>query len=318
MRDNILVRLLAYYIVLFVLFGGVMHAFPDVPRYFAAERARSARSLDAEAPAKAGEAAPPEAFEIFTPDRTVPVVGSLVIAFLVALPITWVYRWTRPRKRYSQAFAHTLLVVPVAIALVVFLVKGSLALAFSLAGIVAAVRFRTALEDPMDAVYMFMVIGAGLAAGVQLLAVALVASLFFNAIALGVWRVNFGEDPATMSGWRIVRPEASNRPPDAGGMAQAAVAGAPGEPKSPFNAKLRVQTTHVEAAQRAAIPILDERAKNWQVAQVEQLEDGSSVVEFDVRLRKSTELASFIREIEESETAHISKVELKQLKAKKG
>ena len=54
---------------------------------------------------------------------------ALVLAFAVALPVVWVYRWTRPRKRYNQAFAHTLLVVPIAITLVVFLVKGSLALA---------------------------------------------------------------------------------------------------------------------------------------------------------------------------------------------
>ena len=53
-------------------------------------------------------------------------------------------------------FAHTLLVMPVAITLVVFLVKGSLALAFSLAGIVAAVSFQTTLNDTMDIAYLFM------------------------------------------------------------------------------------------------------------------------------------------------------------------
>ena len=94
----------------------------------------------------------------------------------MTLPVVWVYRWTRPTRRYNQSFAHTLIVVPIAITLVVFLVKGSLALAFSLAGIVAAVRFRTTLDEPLDAVYLFLVIGTGLAAGVQLLFVALLAS----------------------------------------------------------------------------------------------------------------------------------------------
>src|SRR5512137_2379712 len=172
MRDNVIVRLVVYYIVLLVLVGGVLRVFPEVSEYIAQERAHVVRSMDSEAPAPAGAPAAPQMLDLFSPERTIPVVVALLMAFLVTLPVTWVYRWTRPRKRYNQSFAHTLLVVPIAIALVVFLVKGSLALAFSLAGIVAAVRFRTSLDEPIDAVYLFLVIGTGLAAGVQLLFVA--------------------------------------------------------------------------------------------------------------------------------------------------
>ena len=128
----------------------------------------------------------------------------------MTLPITWVYRWTRPSKKYSQSFVHTLLVIPIAIALVVFLVKGSLALAFSLAGIVAAVRFRSTLSQPMDAVYLFMAIGIGLASGTQLTTVAYLASLIFVTVSLAVWKTDYGAKPAVIRGWREVPPE----PPD--------------------------------------------------------------------------------------------------------
>ena len=121
---------------------------------------------------------------------------SLLFSFLFALPVVWVYRWTRPRKKYDQAFAQTLLVVPIAIALVVFLVKDSIALAFSIAGIVAAVRFRTSLSETMDATYMFIVIGIGLAAGIQYGSVAILASVAFNVVVLVVWRMNWGSEPA--------------------------------------------------------------------------------------------------------------------------
>ena len=99
---------------------------------------------------------------------------------------------------------HTLLVIPIAIALVVFLVKGSLALAFSLAGIVAAVRFRSTLKQPMDGVYMFMAIGIGLAAATQLVVVAFLASVIFTTVVLGVWKTNYGAKPAVVEGWMIV------------------------------------------------------------------------------------------------------------------
>ena len=169
----------------------------------------------------------------------------------------------------------------------------------------------------MDAVYMFIVIGAGLAAGVQLLIIALIASIIFNATALAVWKTNYGEYPAIVSGWRILQPDASGQLLGVSGVVTPGAAAEAGQGRSPFNARLRVQTTQVDAAQHSVIPILEDRAKNWQVAEVTHLEDGSSVVEFDVRLKKSTDLAAFIREIEQSETAHVAKVELKQRKAEK-
>lgn len=323
LRDNIIFRLVVYYIAMVVFIGGLMHLFPAIPRYIDEERGRVARTAESKPadllPAE-GEGGGPglsTTAQLLTPSRSVPVVVALATAFLVTLPVTWVYRWTRPRKRYSQVFAHTLLVVPIGIALVVFLVKGSLALAFSLAGIVAALRFRTSLDEPMDAVYMFIVVGAGLAAGVQLLTIALLASVIFNITALAVWRTNWGEHPAILSGWRLVQPDEAGQLLGVSGVVKPDLARDGDGAKPQFNAKLRVQTTQVEAAQRAAIPILDRSAKHWQVAQVTQMEDGSSVVEFDVRLKKSTDLAAFIREIEQSETAHVGKVELKQQKSNK-
>ena len=97
-----------------------------------------------------------------------------------------------------------------------FLVKGSVALAFSLAGIVAAVRFRASLNQPTDAVYMLMAIGIGLAAGTQLTSVAYLASLIFVTIILAVWKSNFGAKPAVLSGWTI-RPSGRTGPGAGGG-----------------------------------------------------------------------------------------------------
>jgi hypothetical protein len=57
-----------------------------------------------------------------------------------------------------------LIILPLVVAGIVVLVKDSLALAFSLAGIVAAVRFRNTLDDSKDAVYVFLATGVGLAA----------------------------------------------------------------------------------------------------------------------------------------------------------
>jgi hypothetical protein len=75
-------------------------------------------------------------------------------------------------------------------------VRSSLALAFGLGGVVGAVAFRNRLEDPKDAIYIFLSIAVGLAAGVQVMAVALAISAFYNIVVLCAWKVDFGRMPA--------------------------------------------------------------------------------------------------------------------------
>jgi hypothetical protein len=321
MHKNVIVRLVVYYAVAIVLFGGAFHAFPQLGQYVAAERARqggrAALEIDKSREVAEAAAVPAGPEALLDAERTVPILLSLLAALMVAQPIVWVYRWTRSRRRYNQAFAQTLIVVPIAITLVVFLVKDSLALAFSLAGIVAAVRFRTTLDEPLDAVYLFLVIGVGLAAGVQLLFVAILASMVFNAVTLTVWRLNVGSQAAVLDGWRLSEPPPQPAIAAPGGLAiRPDAAGAAEEEADPYNARLRLYVTQVEAAQRFAAAFLDEHAKKWRMAEIATEADGTSVIEFDLRLKKSVDLAAFIKGIEQGDR-HVTKVELMRVKLKK-
>ena len=307
MLNNMIIRLLIYYAAWLLALSGIFHLFPQILYYVAQERKRIfvAKSLEFGA-----ETAPfplgnieEGVLRLVDPAHTIPVMVALVLAFGVTLPVTWVYRWTRPRKKYSQSFAHTLLVIPTSITLVVFLVKGSLALAFSLAGIVAAVRFRTSLEEPMDAVYMFMAIGIGLAAGTQLTTVAYLASLVFVAIALGVWKSNFGARPAVISGWTIVYPDKSAQVSEAGDATIPS--------QKPRDAQIEVHAANVEEVQKATDLILNSNTKRWQVADVINNEDGTVVVVFDIWFKKSVNSLSLVRNIEESGKDYINNVRLR-------
>ena len=317
MFNNIIFRLVVYYVSLTVVLSGLFITFPVLGDYVAAERARQGAraSLELDRLPEAVRVGPELTgpAQLLDPERTVPIVLSILVALLISLPVVWVYRWTRPQRRYNQTFAHTLLVVPIAITLVVFLVKGSLALAFSLAGIVAAVRFRTTLDEPMDAVYLFLVIGTGLAAGVQLLVVALLASIMFNAVALAVWRLNVGGEAAVLDGWNLV-------PASVGAQTQGAASAprpVPPEEESPdpYNARLRLHVTQLDEAERFAIPFLQERTKKWRVAETVQEAADAFVIEYEVRLKKSVDLAAFVRELEQG-APHVKKVELMRSKSK--
>lgn len=291
MLNNIIIRLAIYYITWLLILNAIFHIFPEILYYVAQERERIfvGSSLDsgADPPIPLGNIQE-GVNRLADPEHTIPVVVALVLAFGVTLPITWVYAWTHPPKKYSQAFVQTLLVIPVAISLVVFLVKGSLALAFSLAGIVAAVTFRLSLKSTIEGVYMFMVIGIGLAAGTQLTTVAYLASLAFVTITLGVWKINYGAQPPVLSGWRIVSPDHS---------AQTSGTKATG---NSYDARIEVHTTKVETAQKATAQILKSGTKQWQVADVIEKEDGTAIVVYDVSLKQSVALPILIQDIEKS------------------
>ena len=315
MLNNIIIRLIVYYVAWLLALGGIFHIFPEILYYVGQERERffegqrSDTGTDSLEKIKEGVATLVEGnikeavilVTLVDPARTIPVMVALALAFWVTLPITWVYRWTRPRKKYSQSFSHTLLMIPIAISLVVFLVKGSLALAFSLAGIVAAVRFRTSLEEPMDSVYLLMAIGIGLAAGTQLILVAYLASLVFVIITLTVWKSNYGAQPEVLSGWRIAD---SQQFGTVSGEGESAT-------ENLYNAQIEVHTTKVNAAQKATALILESSTKRWQVANVVENSDGTAIIVFDVWLKKSVDLPSFIQDIEENGRGHINNVKLK-------
>ena len=184
-------RVVLYYVVLVGLLAVLVRYVPVIRDVLSGAGARG--SVDAS--------------EIFGPDSPLPVgtpldaspwtqalraLISMTGALAIMVPVTWVYMITRRHRGYDESVIHTLLILPVAVTGIVMVVLGRLEIAFALAGIVAAVRFRTTLEDTKDAVYVFLAIGVGISSGVQELGIALALSLVFNAVVLVLWNTRFG------------------------------------------------------------------------------------------------------------------------------
>jgi hypothetical protein len=125
-------------------------------------------------------------------------------ACALALPVAWVYTYTRRAQGFSQSVAHALVLLPTVVAAITVLVKESLPLAFALAGIVAAVRFRNTLEDSKDAVFVLLATAIGLASGVSP-AVGSVLSIVFVLVVLALWTADFAREPASLEGERAKR-----------------------------------------------------------------------------------------------------------------
>jgi hypothetical protein len=118
-------------------------------------------------------------------------------ALILTVPISWAYFITSRVRRIDQSFLQTIMILPVVVTGISMIVLNSLALAFSLAGVVAAVRFRFSLDQPSDAMYIFVAIAIGLGSGIGALGVATVISSAFVFATLFIWKLEYGK---TLSG----------------------------------------------------------------------------------------------------------------------
>jgi len=115
----------------------------------------------------------------------------LLGVWLLMLPVSWVHKGIHLVAAHDHSLDETMLILPGVVASIVLVVQHSLALAFSLAGIVAGVQFRRALQDTFDALFILVAIGTGIAAGVRALEIAAVLTVFFTYATL--WVYYFGD-----------------------------------------------------------------------------------------------------------------------------
>jgi hypothetical protein len=218
---------------------------------------------------------------------------------------------TQRSKSHNQQVAQTLIFLPLVVAGIVLVVQNSLALAFSLAGVVAAVRFRTTLQDTRDVVFIFLSIAVGFAAGVQSLIVAAVVSITFNFILILTWRYDFGRnvlDPSASAQWNEPLQELAAKPgngqvPDRDlvlALDQKKVIAlsdrfnrvrkilGPSGKKARFNSILSINTDQLSVAQKHIGEVLDEIAGRWRLDEVVTNTGKPSELYYLMRLRKRT------------------------------
>jgi len=118
--------------------------------------------------------------------------ASLGAAVLI-VPVSWAYFITSRSKEVDQSFVQTIIILPIVVTGISMIVMNSIALAFSLAGIVAAVRFRFTLKQPSHAMYIFCAISIGLGSGIGALGVAAVISAAFVFATLAIWKLEYGK-----------------------------------------------------------------------------------------------------------------------------
>jgi len=123
------------------------------------------------------------------------ILLTLGLAFALGLFLYFVYKQTFRGVLYSRSFNHSLIVITLVTALVIMAVTANIVLSLGMVGALSIVRFRTAVKDPMDLVFLFWSIAIGIVTGAGLYILALIGSLVIGLLIFALSRMPTGEAP---------------------------------------------------------------------------------------------------------------------------
>jgi len=128
----------------------------------------------------------------FFPVSFFDVLSNLFVALICGVIIALVYRFIYKGSSYSPTFVNSLVILTLITAVVILVIGNNLARAFGLVGAMSIIRFRTAVRDVQDIVFIFLALTVGMASGVGLHAVALFGTIFICFVIVLLVAFNFG------------------------------------------------------------------------------------------------------------------------------
>ena len=112
------------------------------------------------------------------------ILLTLALAFLLGMFIFTIYRKTFSGVMYSKNFGVSLVMLSMVTSFIILPITSNLALSLGMVGALSIVRFRTAVKDPIDTVYMFWSIAVGISLGAKFFLPAILASVIIGFLML--------------------------------------------------------------------------------------------------------------------------------------
>lgn len=110
------------------------------------------------------------------------ILTTFLFALILGAVVLVIYRITFRGVLFNRSFGTALLMIAVVTSLVIMPISSNIVLSLGMVGALSIVRFRTALKDPLDIVFMFWAIAVGLTTGAGFFMLAVIGSLVLSAI----------------------------------------------------------------------------------------------------------------------------------------
>jgi len=119
------------------------------------------------------------------------LIFNLLIAFISGLIISVVYRLAGKGPNYSINYLNSLIILSMITCIIIMIIGNNLARAFGLVGAMSIIRFRTAVKDIIDIIFIFFALAVGMAAGVNLHFMALASSILIGGVFIVLSHFSF-------------------------------------------------------------------------------------------------------------------------------
>ena len=123
-----------------------------------------------------------------------PIILALLVSFFLGMLIYYVYKRSFRGVVYNEAFALTLSVMTILTTMITLAISSNIALSLGMVGALSIVRYRTAIKDPMDILFLFWAVGTGITVGAKLHYLALVGAIIVILLFLSLNRKVISND----------------------------------------------------------------------------------------------------------------------------
>ena len=119
---------------------------------------------------------------------TIQIVLTLGITFLIAMYIYMIYRMVNKTALYDKSFHASMAIISIITAGIIIAMQSSIVISLGMVGALSIVRFRTAIKNPMDLLFLFWSIGTGIICGAGLFEIAVIVSLM---VTVGIFLLEY-------------------------------------------------------------------------------------------------------------------------------
>jgi len=126
---------------------------------------------------------------------TVTIISVLFMVLVLSVYEFFVYRFVSHRSFYNKSFNITIAILPFFISTIILCLQSNIIITLGTIGALAIIRFRTAIKDPVDMLYLLWSVYVGIICGCQLFEVGILTSIVVTLVLLILEHVNFGRKP---------------------------------------------------------------------------------------------------------------------------
>ena len=123
------------------------------------------------------------------------ILTVLLMVLFMGVYEFMIYRFVSHRSFYNKSFNITIAILPFFIATIILCLQSNIIITLGTIGALAIIRFRTAIKDPTDMLYLLWSVYIGIICGCQLYEVGVLTSLVVTISLLALEHINFGRKP---------------------------------------------------------------------------------------------------------------------------